>query len=143
MRPLVTPLVDNRAMIEEGLTRIVDSICEQNEQMSLRISELERAVHVERESLREEISRNRQEVSRSEKLLKKRTDEYVAKSFSRKMRETEERERRSRGDTRIDAMMERGTQAIMDRLDDLLGKKTGAAQGIEEHTCERLTNLGD
>ena len=52
MRPLVTPLVDNRAMIEEGLTRIVDSICEQNEQMSLRISELERAVHVERESLR-------------------------------------------------------------------------------------------
>ena len=123
MRPLVTPLVDNRAMIEEGLTRIVDSICEQNEQMSLRISELERAVHVERESLREEISRNRQEVSRSEKLLKKRTDEYVAKSFSRKMRETEERERRSRGDTRIDAMMERGTQAIMDRLDDLLGKK--------------------
>ena len=47
----------------------------------------------------------------------------MAKSFSRKMRETEERERRSRGDTRIDAMMERGTQAIMNRLDDLLGKK--------------------
>ena len=30
--------------------------------MSIRMSELERAVHVERESLREEINRNRQEV---------------------------------------------------------------------------------
>ena len=54
--PLVTPLVDNG--IEEALTNIVGSIGEQNEQMSLRMSELERAVHVERESLREEINRN-------------------------------------------------------------------------------------
>ena len=64
--PLVTPLVDNGASIEEALTNIVGSIGEQNEQMSLRMSELERAVHVERENLREEINRNRQEASRSE-----------------------------------------------------------------------------
>ena len=63
--PLVTPLVGNGASIEEALT----NIGEQNEQMSLRMSELERAVHVERENLREEINRNRQEVSRSEKTL--------------------------------------------------------------------------
>ena len=65
--PLVTPQVDNEASIEEALNNIVDSIGEQNEQMSIRMSELERAVHIERESLREEINRNRQEVGRSEK----------------------------------------------------------------------------
>ena len=58
--PLVTPLVDNGASIEEVLTNIVGSIGEQNEQISLRTSELERAVHVERENLRDEINRNRQ-----------------------------------------------------------------------------------
>ena len=68
--PLVTPLVENRASIEEALNNIVGNIGEQNEQMSIRMSELERAVHVERESLREEINRNRQEASRSEKRLK-------------------------------------------------------------------------
>ena len=46
--PFVTPLVDNGASIEEALTNIVDSIGEHNEQMSLRMSELERAVHIER-----------------------------------------------------------------------------------------------
>ena len=51
--PLVTPLVDNGASIEEALNNIVGIIGEQNEQMSIRKSELERAVHVERESLRE------------------------------------------------------------------------------------------
>ena len=51
--PLVTPFVDNGASIEEALTNIVNSMGEQNEQMSLRMSELERAVHVERKSLRE------------------------------------------------------------------------------------------
>ena len=48
--PLVTPLVDKGASIEEPLTYIVGSIGEQNEQMSLRMSELERTIHVERES---------------------------------------------------------------------------------------------
>ena len=38
--PLVTPLVDNGASVEEALTNIVDSIGEQNEQMSLRMKEL-------------------------------------------------------------------------------------------------------
>ena len=55
--PLVTPLVDNGASIEEALNNIVGSIGEQNEQMSIRKSELERAIHVERESLREEIKK--------------------------------------------------------------------------------------
>ena len=78
--PLVTPLVENGASLEEALNNIVGSIGEQNEQMSIRMSELERAVHVERESLWEEINRNRQEVGRSEKRLKERTDEHIAKN---------------------------------------------------------------
>ena len=54
--PLVTPLMDNGAALEEALNNIVGSLGEQNEQMSIRMSELERAVHIERESLREEIN---------------------------------------------------------------------------------------
>ena len=77
--PLVTPLVENGASLEEALNNIVGSIGEKNEQMSIRMSELERAVHVERENLREEINRNRQEAGRSEKRLKERTDEHIAK----------------------------------------------------------------
>ena len=80
--PLVTPLVDNGAALEEALNNIVGSIGEQNEQMSLRMSELERAVHIERENLREEKNRSRQEVGRSEKRLKERTDEHIAKNLS-------------------------------------------------------------
>ena len=48
--PLVTPLVDNGAALEEASNNIVDSLGEQNEQMSIRMSELEREVHIERES---------------------------------------------------------------------------------------------
>ena len=62
--PLVTPLVDNGVALEEALNSIMGSIGEQNEQMSIRMSELERAVHIERGSMREEINRNRQEVGR-------------------------------------------------------------------------------
>ena len=143
--PLVTPLVDNGVSIEEALTNIVGSIGEQNEQMSIRMSELERAVHVERESLREEINRNRQEVSRSEKRLMERTDEHLAKNLSRMTREAEQRELRLRDDmeklriqqeqtlgtldTKIDAMMERRTQAIMHQLDGLLGSRSGPKDG--------------
>ena len=94
--PLVTPLVDNGVSIEEAFTNIVGGIGEQNEQISLRMNELERAVHLERESLREEINRNRQEVGKSEKRLKERTDEHLAKNLSRMTREAEERERESR-----------------------------------------------
>ena len=137
--PLVTPLVDERASIEEAMTSIVDRIGEQNEQMSLRMSELERAVHVERENLREEINRNGQEVSRSEKRLKERTDEHLAKNLSRMTREAEQRETRLRYDmeklrsqqeqtlgtldTRVDSMLGKRTQAIMDRLEGLLGNR--------------------
>ena len=49
---LVTPLVDNGSSMEEALTRIVGSMGEESEQMSIKMSELERAVHVLRESLR-------------------------------------------------------------------------------------------
>ena len=87
--PLVKTLVENGASLEEALNNIVGSIGEQNEQMSIRMSELERAVHVERESLREEVNRNRQEVGRSEKRLKERTDEHIAKNLSRMTREAE------------------------------------------------------
>ena len=143
--PLVTPLVDNGAALEEALNSIAGSIGEQNEHMSLRMSELERAVHVERESLREEINRNRQEVGRCEKRLKERTDEHIAKNLSRMTREAEKRELRLRDDmeklrtqqeqtlgtldTKIDAMMERRTQAIVDRLDGLLGSRSGPREG--------------
>ena len=64
--PLVTPLVDNGSSVEEALTKMMDSMGEQSEYMSIRMSELERAVHVEKENLREEINRNRQETSRTE-----------------------------------------------------------------------------
>ena len=143
--PLVTPLVDNGAALEEALNNIVDSLGEQNEQMSIRMSELERAVHIERESLREEINRNRQEVGRSEKRLKERTDEHMAKNLSRMTREAKQRELRLRDDmeklriqqqqslgtldTKIDAMMERRAQGIMDRLDELLSSKSGPKEG--------------
>ena len=70
----VTQPLDNGAALEEDLNNIVDSLGEQNEQMSIRMNELERAVHIERESLREEINPNRQEVGRSEKRLKERTE---------------------------------------------------------------------
>ena len=89
---LLTPLVD----IEEALTKIVGSIGEQKEQMSLRMGELERAVHVERENLREEINRNRQEVGRSEKRSKERMHEHLAKNLSQMTREAEQRELRLR-----------------------------------------------
>ena len=88
--PLVTPLVDNGPSIEEALTNIVGGIGEQNEKMSIRMSELKRAVHVERESLREERNRNRQEVSRSGKRVKERTDEHLAKNLSQMTREAEQ-----------------------------------------------------
>ena len=143
--PPVTPLVDNGAALEEALNNIADSLGEQNEQMSIRMSELERAVHIERESLREEINRNRQEVGRSEKRLKERTDEHMTRNLSRMTREAEQRELRLRDDmeklriqqeqslgtldTKIDAMMERRTLAIMDRLDGLLSSKSGPKEG--------------
>ena len=160
--PLVTPLLENGASLEEALNNIVGSIGEQNEQMSIRMSELERAVHIERESLREEINRNRQEVGGSEKRLKERTDEHIAKNLSRMTREAEQRELRFKDDmeklriqqqqslgtldTKIDAMMERRTQAIMHRLDGLLGSKSGPKGGepnSEGSSREPKVNFND
>ena len=70
--PHVTPLVDNGASLEEALNNIVSSI---------------------REQLKEkEKNRNRQQVGRSEKCLKGRTDEHISKSLSRMTREAEQRE---------------------------------------------------
>ena len=94
---------------------------------------------------REEINRNKQEVSRSEKRLKDKTDEHLAKNLSRMTREAEQRDLQLRDDmetlriqqektlgaldTKIDARMERRTQAIMDRLDGLLGSGSGSKNG--------------
>ena len=102
--------------------------------MSIRMSELERAVHIERESLREEINRKRQEVGSSEKRLKERTDEHMGERELRLRDDMEKlriQQEQSLGtlDTKIDAMMERQTQAIMDRLDGLLGSKSGPKVG--------------
>ena len=113
--------------------------------MSIKMSELDRAVHAKRKNMWEEINRNRQEASRSEKLLKERTDEHLAKNLSQLTKEAEQRELRLRNDmeklriqqeqtlgtlgTKIDAMMERRTQAIMDRLDGLLGSRSGPKNG--------------
>ena len=124
------------------------------------MSELERAVHVERESLLEEINRNRQEAGGSEKRLKERTDEHLAKNLSRLTREAEQRELQLREDmeklrtqqeqtlgtldTKADAMMERRTQAIMDRLDGLLGSRSGPREGepnLGGHNREPNVNL--
>ena len=123
--PLVTPLVENGASLEEAWNKIVSSIGEQNGQMSTRMSEMERAVHVERESLREDINRNKQEAGRSEKRSKERTDKHIAKNLSRMTIEAEQRELHLRDDmeklrkqqeqtlgtldTKTDAMMERRT----------------------------------
>ena len=80
--------------------------------------------------------------------MKERTDEHLAKNLTRMTREAEQRELRliddmgklriqqeqTHGtiDTKIDAMMERRTQAIMDRLDGLLGSRSGSNKwGIE------------
>ena len=74
------------------------SIREQNEQMSVRMCELEKAVHIERERQREEINRNRQKVGRSEISLQERTDEHIARNLSRMTREAEQRELRLKND---------------------------------------------
>ena len=74
-QPLVTPYVENGSSMEDALTRIVNSMGEQSEQMSIRRSETERPVHVESESLWKEFKRNRQENSRNEERSIERADE--------------------------------------------------------------------
>ena len=89
--------------------------------MSIRMGELERSVHIERESLREEINRNRhrQEVGRSEKRLKERTDEHIAKNLSRKTREAEQRELRLRDDMeKLRIRQEQSLGTLDTKIDD-------------------------
>ena len=109
--------------MEEALTGIVDSTGEQSEQMSIRMSELERAVHLERESMREELNRNRQEISRNEKRLKERTDEYLAKKLSRMTREAEQRETRLRDDVEKLRSQQEQTLGTLDKRIDANGGK--------------------
>ena len=100
--------------------------------MSLRMSELERAVLVERENLWEDITRSRQEVSRSQKCLKERTDEHLAKNLSRMTREAEQRELQLRDDMEKLSIQQEKTlgtldttiDAIMERLDGLLSSRS-------------------
>ena len=49
--------------------------------------------HVERESLREEINNNSQEITKSEKRLGEKTDKYWTRNFSRMRQEEEESEK--------------------------------------------------
>ena len=91
-----------------------------------------------------------------------RTDEHLAKNLSRMTREAEQRELRLRDDmeklriqqeqtlgtldTKIDAMMERRTQAIMDRLDGLVGSRSGSKNGESnsgEPSMEPRVNLNE
>ena len=54
--PPVFPLVDNGASMEAVMTRTMDGMGKQNEQISIWMKEQERAVHIERECQREEIN---------------------------------------------------------------------------------------
>ena len=76
-----------------------------------------------RETLWEEINRDRQEVGKNERRLQERTDDYLSRNLSQKTQEAEKKEKRLRGDlkqlrsqqeqtigtlhTRIASMMER------------------------------------
>ena len=99
---------------------------------------------------------------RESKRLKERTDKHLAKNLSRLTREAEQRELRLRDDiekmtiqqeqtlgtldTKIDAIVERRTQAIMDRLDGLLGSRSGSKNGepnLGEPSREPRVNLNE
>ena len=75
--------------MEEAWTRIVENMGEQNEQMSIRKWAIRSSSNIESESPREEINRKKQEVSKSEKRLKERKDEQLARNWSRMTREAE------------------------------------------------------
>ena len=89
-------------------------------------------------------------------------DEQLANNVSRMTREAEQRELRLRDDmeklrtqqeqtlgtlyTKIDAMMEMRTKAIMDRLDGLLGSRSGSKNGelnSEELSREPRVNFNE
>ena len=102
------------------------------------MSEIEKAVEVKLETLREEILRNKQEISQNDKRVMERTNEYEANNLSGMTREAErltrlsedmEQHRIQQGqavgtvDTRLEVTMARSTSPKMDRLDDALKKR--------------------
>ena len=62
------------------------------------MSELERAVHIERGCLREEILRKKTGGQSKRKALKETMDDYLPRNLSRMTREAEQREKRLRDD---------------------------------------------
>ena len=92
----------------------------QIEQMSVRMSELEIAVHVEREILREEFIQNRQEVSKSEKRSKEMMDEYWVKNLLWITREADEREKWLRGDLEQLRSQQEQTRGTLDTWIDAM-----------------------
>ena len=59
----------------------MDRMDKPHELVSNIMSELERAVHIERENLQEEIFRNKQEASPSKKRLKERADDQLVRNL--------------------------------------------------------------
>ena len=114
--PLVTPLVENGASLEEAFNNIVGSKREQNEQMSIRMSEQERAVHVEGERNKPQKTK----VGRSEKRLKGRTEEHISKHLSRMTRQAEQRELRLRDDMEKLRMQQKQTLGTLDTKIDAM-----------------------
>ena len=99
------------------------------QQFSIRSSELERAVHIERDNFLKEVARNSQETRQNEKRINERTNDLLAKKMSRKNREatedleqfwSQQEQALETFDTRLFVMMKRCTQAIMPRLNGVL-----------------------
>ena len=90
-------IINDGISLEEDLNRIIEKMVEQAEQVSNRMSELERAVHIEQEGLREEILRNKQEASRSEKRIKEKWMITLPEIW----RKAEQREQRLRDDMQL------------------------------------------
>ena len=71
---------------------------EQEEHNSKILSDLKSETHIEREGLRGEILRSKNEPSQNEKPVMERTDDYLARNFVALTREAEQREQRLRDD---------------------------------------------
>ena len=75
----------------------------------LRMSELESAVHIQKESLREYVNRKRQEANRNKKRLKERSFEHLANYLSRLAQQKELRLRDHMEELRIQQEQNLGT----------------------------------
>ena len=72
----MTPLVNDGISVGESMTTM-ERMGQQEQLFSTRICELEKAVHFEQENLWKELVRNQQEISPSQKLITKWTDDYL------------------------------------------------------------------